>query len=833
MGSLVSFDAKTKFVGLVTAVGEVGVDAGALKVADNVTLRKSGTLSSRPTFTSTALPRAYAAAFPYRGALVYMAANNVLYSAAGAAITTQANQTPPGVSPGSVRADVQAAKETRGNLYVPSSLGTYKLVTPADLQLYNTGLLPTDATITQISAVATGSSDLLVSGQQVAYKVVTTITDPNGVIVRSRPSGAVTFVASGSVSPSITISHKGFVANAAAIRTIELYRTRVFPSTAQVDDEYQLVATRTPAPGSTSSLSITDKVPDISRSTTLYTSPSRGGIENANDRPPAAACVERFRTSLFFGNTVGPQRVTLSYSPSGANLAGSATGIGVRETTGTTVNGNANITAVANTTGVQVGMRVTTATSALYYTVTAIAGSTVTVTPALNANQTAQQVRFYDAVSIDGASTILGTGFSTAFSFWTTSGALTWSDAAVKDSYTAYEITPPVAGSTQTVVIERITRGGAPFVVKATHGDEMNPAYPLTTAGTGTSSTNDVYPHGLSWSEPDEPEHVPPKNFARVGDAGKAILALVATKDRLLIWKEDGLFMLTGDTSKNFGIYPLDTTCLCILPGSVKRLQNTVYALTNLGLVAVDDTGSVQVVSRSIQNEIAVIVLAIRAAQQSSGLYNMPGLSGVTGAADDANGEYWLALGSTTPSFGGQILVYNAFAQGFTTYTHAGVTPVALSADATGLPLTLTTNSVLSAGYIYGPVLARIAPHAFSDPALVGKFWTHIVAGMSWISGVGSVTAKFSSSESMRITGLGYVTETVDVPVNEVSVINLPSGSLLRHPVPLAMRRGFLLFVELAVDVTAVNGLFVLDFFGAESREDIPNKRPVHNLTGA
>lgn len=571
------------------------------------------------------------------------------------------------------------------------------------------------------------------------------------------------------------------------------------------------------------SASFIDNTADAARGTTLYTSPSRGGIEAANDRPPGCACIERFRGSLFFGNTTGPHRIVVSYT--GGIFTGASTGVGLRQYTGNTTIGSNQITGLSSTVGLRIGQAVLpTGAAVLQGTITSIVGTTVTTSANATVNNTAGNINFYDALNIDGdannpirLSSLTGSPTSNFYYVALTNLAGT---------YQVYEQTPALPGYNNTVVIERIARGGSAFQLRGSRGDEMSPVVPLTTAGSGLASTNDVYPNGLMWSEPDEPEHCPPKNFARVGDAGKAILALVATKDRLLIWKEDGLFMLTGDTSKNFALYPLDTTCMCVLPGSVQRLQNTVYGLTNLGLVAIDEGGGVNIVSRSVQTELAPIVTAIRQAQASSGLYLMPGLSGVTGTADDANGEYWLMLGSTTPSFGGQMLVWNAFQGGYTTYSFGTPTPVAVARDGSGLPLVLTASTLLTPGTTLGAITARISPHAFNDPALVQKFWTHVVAGFSKLTGTASVTAKFSGSVSM-VAGT-EVAEAMDVSgaIDGSNLIQLPLGSLLKHPVPSAMRRAYLAFVELVVAVT--NGTFVLDVIGMESRENIPQKDPTH-----
>lgn len=825
-----SFDAKAGFVGLVTATSEAGGAPSGLRVADNVVLRREGALTPRPWFAAFPISRQYRAAFPFReSSLYFVAAGNALYGPAGAgpfSVAVLGGTTP------AVREDIQSAKEARNNFYFASSVGVLKLVNTVVTALSVTGVRSTDAPVYPgLNVVTTGANLILATNTQAAYRVVFVKTDINGVITRSRPTGAITVTnTSGSAVSPIVYAYAPTMYETSTTTSMkaEVYRTRVFPTSAQVDDEMQLVATIPLTPGM-STFQFTDRVLDSARGMTLYTSPSRGGMENASDPPPGCACLERFRGSLFFGNIVGPHRVTFSYNYAGIRT-GQATLIGERTATANVSNGSTSMTAVSNTTGLQVGMAIQNGVgpnTAALGRITAIAGTTITTSYAANANATGQTFYFNDAVTIDNNANPITLGkvrndIAVNNGFYpTTSNAVTISP--LSGTYTAYEITPPNPGYDSTVVIERRLSGGAPFEIRASHGDELSPAVPLGNAGSGLASTNDVLPHGLAWSEPDEPEHVPPKNYARVGDAGKAILGLVATRDRLLIFKEDGLYMLTGNTARDFGIYPLDTTCLCILPGSIRRLKNTVFLLTNLGLCAIDENGGVTVISRPIQLEVASIVNAIRNAKLSSGLYNMPGLTGTTSAGDDANGEYLLALGTTAPSFGGQVLVYSIPRDGFTTFSFGTPEPVALATGGIGQPYVLTASTMMSASTNAGAVTARVSPRGFTDPALLGKLWTHIAASFSKLTGTTSIQAKFTSSESQLSSA--EITETLEAPTL-AGLVELPNGSLLRHPLPRALARAHMLFVELVIAVS--NGTFTLEVIAAESRENASNKRPSH-----
>lgn len=821
-----SMQAKAAFIGLVTATSECGADPGALRKADNVHLRRQGALCLRDTWTlSDSLSRAYRALFWYQGTKFYVADNNVLYTTGQAIVTLPTY--PTGTSYAPVRADCFAWEESRKNLYFPTKNGALKLTSGASTTALNTGMSPTDAFLYMTGFNTASSNNWMPANSRVAYRLVVTHTDANGVILRSRPTGATIVDSGPSPGAPVIVMQIDTTRPTNAVHEVELYRTRVFPNTVTPDDEMQLVGTFkaslfTPANG----YQFTDTVIDSARTTTLYTSPSRGGMENANDRPPGAALVEGYRGHVFFGNTVGPQRFIVSYkfskNASGPiDLVGQATGIGMRGTTGNITNGSTSITGVANTTGIQRGMIVDgTGNTTTYPTVTAISGSTITLSAAAGTTQAAATLKFYDAVGIDGTWYPLfynGLYLATQNMLPLLGGTAT---------LTAYEITPANPGYDVTLVIEHKARGQAPFQVLATHGGEMNP--PLGEwGGTNTPSTNDVFIHGLAWSEPDEPEHVPPKNFARVGDGSKAILGLTAMRDSLLIWKEDGLFRLTGAVSSGFRIDPFDPTVQCILPGSIRRLRDSAFCLTTLGITRVTDAAA-QVVSAPILPDLGTrIIEPIRRYFATNALYRPPGVTAcVSASADESNGEYWLILGSTWESrLGGQILVFNIERGGFTTYTF-GTQPSTI----TGLGQNLFGQPVymLPTGLYQmedqtvaptGNITARVMPYGFYEPGMMGKLWTHNLIGFSQLGNISTIQVTFSSSESQ--SAVTTQTENLDIPATGGGV-NYPGGLLARHVIPQHMRRAWILRTEYAINALA--STFVLELMGAESRENISNK---------
>jgi hypothetical protein len=96
---------------------------------------------------------------------------------------------------------------------------------------------------------------------------------------------------------------------------------------------------------------------------------------------------------------------------------------------------------------------------------------------------------------------------------------------------------------------------------------------------------------------------VPILQFLDIGDEGEEIQALVASRDHLFVFKNDGVFRLTGETAATFRVDPHDNTTKLISPRSAKLLNNAIYCLTDQGVAAVSNVG-VSIVSRSIEREL-------------------------------------------------------------------------------------------------------------------------------------------------------------------------------------------------------------------------------------
>ncbi len=107
--------------------------------------------------------------------------------------------------------------------------------------------------------------------------------------------------------------------------------------------------------------------------------------------------------------------------------------------------------------------------------------------------------------------------------------------------------------------------------------------------------------NGLAWSKQNQPEAVPLPNQKEVGSKDAEILRLVPLKDALFIFKEDGIYKLTG-YYPNFTIELFDSSAVLQAPESCAVLNNQIFCLTDQGVTVVSD--GVKVISRPIEQDL-------------------------------------------------------------------------------------------------------------------------------------------------------------------------------------------------------------------------------------
>ena len=117
------------------------------------------------------------------------------------------------------------------------------------------------------------------------------------------------------------------------------------------------------------------------------------------------------------------------------------------------------------------------------------------------------------------------------------------------------------------------------------------------------SSTSVTRPNGILISKPDQPEAVPEIQFLTAGSANSPIRRVLPIRDSCFLFKDDGIFQMTGRSLSTFRIEELDLTARIIAPESVVALNNQIWALTDQGIVSVTES-AVQIRSREIEDSI-------------------------------------------------------------------------------------------------------------------------------------------------------------------------------------------------------------------------------------
>ena len=92
-----------------------------------------------------------------------------------------------------------------------------------------------------------------------------------------------------------------------------------------------------------------------------------------------------------------------------------------------------------------------------------------------------------------------------------------------------------------------------------------------------------------------------------VGRKGRKVLGIASIKDALIIFKEDGVYGLYGETDRaqgqSFEVREIDTTVRCLAADSIRVVDNIAMALTNQGFVGVNEY-AVQVTSHLIDRQV-------------------------------------------------------------------------------------------------------------------------------------------------------------------------------------------------------------------------------------
>lgn len=512
-------------------------------------------------------------------------------------------------------------EEARGSIYLCSTAGIRKITGMAPEAL-PTGLYPPRPVAEWTDDIA---GNAVPSDSAVAYRLVLRRTDSNGYEVRSFPSNR-------RVVRNTLGSARDYLVEIAAIDgaeagdVVEVYRSR--PTAAATDTpedelylatEYTLTsadvtALETPAPPY-ARLTIRDVTPDGYLGRSLYTSPSQRGLVGGYLPPPIAHDLVLFRGSLFYFRLKLRHRISIALE----NLGGTyieglynEDGLKVTRFTGDLTSGSPIISGVSSgdMAKLRVGMALADGSTihpdesgsfipadTLITALDAGAGEVTMSEEALSTISSRSLLQAHDTVSVGGTVLYALADYDGTNVGFHVRGDGVGTTLQEQMSKTATNLTEAINSLVPEVYafVEELDGGGASTIVIESTAPDLEP-FALTSSAPnafspladGLLSKAEDQPGGYAWSEADLPEAVPISNYAFAGDPEAKILRAVGTRDAIWLFKEDGLFRLTGfGADAGWRVDPIDPSLKLIAPNSVAVLEEVVFAWTSRGVMMI------------------------------------------------------------------------------------------------------------------------------------------------------------------------------------------------------------------------------------------------------
>lgn len=566
------------------------VPPGALDIADDVVIRATGQLEPRRGFDQQSVVQPPGSPLPVlrvgaadatRVGLVTGPQGTFLSPAIvdvntqqffGAAIGTAGMLKPYATD---VRVDFQSAAANDNFMWSsgngPKTIG-YGLRTPASgvpavQGLWRFSGLP-KCMVPLVSLVAPVGNGLMNTGKRRTYRVTIAAYDSQGNFYESSPSEQVYIenASGGDLTPVVTlrwppaVESAFFVGAQAPLPFFRLWRGLETAVGAPSNDEMFLVRefiptySLGPAPNFFVDTNVIYTVNDISvdalLNVPLYTNPQTGdglGILSANRRPPVSACIAYFKGRMYYGRNTYQQQLAIQ-------IIGTGTG-GVAPGDTVLLDG---ITYTAGGAGLE-------ATGVFNCPVGAGA---VAANIETTARSLIECIRFaYGAAA--------GAGYSRQI------------NRVLYAYYASSDVT-----DFGRIIIER----PLPY----SNGDDAGIGFSVVTASPGirfpggtTNSSDDYTQGGVSWSKPNQPEAVPDVNFQVVGDEAKAVLGFSVHRDCLIVYKEDGAYIVRDDGSQAGPSFDLlDVGVVCVAPQSIAVVSNLAYLLATRGVLQVSEQGT-------------------------------------------------------------------------------------------------------------------------------------------------------------------------------------------------------------------------------------------------
>lgn len=372
----------------------------------------------------------------------------------------------------------------------------------------------------------------------------------------------------------------------------------------------------------------------ISGNAELYTNPTQEGELQANARPPRAEDVALFKGYVFYANitqyrtldfaVVAPNLIsngdvltigTANYVFRG-NAANESVGNTRTSSAGTFAAGTVTVTqtnhgfltgdtisVISSTFASDTGVKTITVTGANTFTYASVAGAgSGTVVYEGLADSTGRRLVTRTIVFAGPTSPTLSEAIAA-----TARALLKAINRNTASTIYAQYVSAPDAAPGKLFFIAKDVNAASYAVTISASGASQAFIPDVPTSGTSLSDTQEAKPNELAIAKLLEPEAVPIADRIAIGSESAAILRIAPLRDSLIVLKEDGVFRLNGDSKANFSVTAVDNTVICVAKKSVAVLNNSVYALTNQGVVQVTDS-SVPIISRPIEPYFSSII---------------------------------------------------------------------------------------------------------------------------------------------------------------------------------------------------------------------------------
>lgn len=397
------------------------------------------------------------------------------------------------------------------------------------------------------SGTTTGSG-WFTNSTQVAYRIVFGYTDANQNLILGAPSQRIVVSNSsgGATNVSLTFTLPTGLTTA---WQYQIYRSPMSVDlSTEPNDECALVYTGNPTAGELVAKSVTviDTVNDSLKGAFIYTASSQEGISQANYQAPLATDLATFRGFTFLANTTSKQQADLTL----VSVGGSGLAIGDTVTIGgTTYTGRAAENVAAGEFKVSTGG-----------------------TPSQNITNTANSL--VHVINRYTTNTTINAYYSSDYS--------------------------ELPG--QILLEERII-GGVAFTSTSSRATAFVPDIGVS----ALTSSNESSPNGLSVSKYLQPEAYPLGQTFVAGSADKRILRVISLRDYLLIFKEDGVYQISGTDINSFEVQEVDRTTVLQGIETAVALNNKVYCFTNQTVISITYNEGAVLKSLPIKKDLLVI----------------------------------------------------------------------------------------------------------------------------------------------------------------------------------------------------------------------------------